>query len=62
VKQFETRTYKRLGALTGGITGVIAMIFSVCMGRNLLGAVLLIIFICAGTIIGSQVDKKHDVQ
>ena len=56
---FKVKIYKRLGAMVGGIIGVLAMIVAVCMEKTILGASLLIICICVGIIIGSLIQKTH---
>ena len=36
------------------------MIIAVCIGRNLVGAGLLILFVCIGVILGSVAEKKYE--
>ena len=56
--KFEAKQYKRLGAMTGSIIGVLLMIIAVCLKRTVLGAVLLIVCTCIGTVIGNMSEKK----
>ena len=58
--KFEAKTYKRVGSMIGGIIGIFAMIIAVCIGRNLVGAGLLILFVCIGVILGSVAEKKYE--
>lgn len=57
--KFEAKTYKRIGAMVGSIIGVLAMIVAVCMEKTILGAILLIICVCAGVIVGCVIEKRH---
>ena len=56
--KYETKTYKRLGAMIGSIIGVLLMIIAVCLHRTALGAVLLIVCVGMGTIIGDIAENK----
>lgn len=56
---FQAKTYKRLGAMVGAIIGVFSMIIAMCVGKNMLSAILLILFVGIGTFIGSIVEKKY---
>lgn len=57
--KFEAKTYKRVGVMIGSIIGIFAMIIAVCMGKNFVGAGLLILCACIGVIWGSAIEKKH---
>lgn len=57
--KFEAKTYKRLGAMVGAIIGVLSMIIAMCVDKNMLAAILLILFVGIGIFIGSIVEKKH---
>lgn len=57
--KYETKTYKRLGAMTGSIIGVLLMIIAVCLHSTALGAVLMIVCAGVGTIIGNIAENKR---
>lgn len=59
--KFEAKIYKRLGAIIGSIIGVFAMIISVCVGENILGAGLLILCACIGVIGGNVIEKRMEI-
>ena len=58
-RNFKTKIYKRLAAMIGSIIGVLAMLVAVCMGKNILGTMLLILCICIGFLIGNILEKKQ---
>lgn len=55
--KYEVKVYKRLGALIGSFIGIFAMITAICLKKNLLGAILLIIFACVGLAMGCVLEK-----
>ena len=57
--KFEAKTYRRVGAMFGSMVGVLTMIIAVCMGKNILGTMLLILCICIGFLIGNILEKKQ---
>ena len=57
--KFEAKTYRRVGAMFGSMVGVLTMIIAVCMGKNILGTMLLILCICIGFLIGNIFEKKQ---
>ena len=56
--KYETKTYKRLGAMIGSIIGVLLMIIAVCLHKTVLGAVVLTVCAGMGTAIGNIADNK----
>ena len=56
--KYEAKTYKRLGAMTGSIVGVLLMIIAVCIHKTVLGAILLVVCACVGVIIGNITENK----
>ncbi len=56
--KYEAKTYKRLGAMTGSVIGVLLMIVAVCLHKAVLGAILLIVCACIGVIIGNIIENK----
>ena len=57
--KYEPKPYMRLGAITGGIIGVIIMMITVCIGKTVVGAVLLFVCLCLGIICGCVMERKH---
>lgn len=55
---FKAKAYLRLGATIGSIVGVLTMIIAVCMGKTLLGAILLLVCVGIGIVSGNIVEKK----
>lgn len=58
--KFEAKTYRRVGAIIGSIVGFFCMIIGVCMGKNIFGAILLILCSCIGFLIGNILEKKQE--
>jgi len=57
--RYQADYYKRLGAMTGSMIGIVLMLVAICMGKNLAGAVLLVSCSCIGLIVGIIFEKKH---
>ena len=57
--KYEAKTYKRLGAMTGSVMGVLLMIIAVCLNRTVLGAILLLACACIGVLFGNMIEKKQ---
>ena len=56
--RFKVKIYKRLGAISGSIIGVLCMIAAICLYSTELGAVLLMACVCIGVMIGNIAEKK----
>ncbi len=55
---FQSKIYSRLGAITGGIVGVFAMIAAVSMEQAKLGAFLIMACAGFGSVLGNLVEKR----
>ena len=57
--QDTTDTYLSEGAMYGGAIGAVIFIISLIMGQSSYGAVLLLICVCIGGLIGLSIKKKR---